>query len=180
MSAVQAMWPDAEVVLIGALAVGHHIPMDYRDTSDVDLALSISMDEFPGPMVGAEAKRAGWSEHKKMEHRFFSPDDEPIDLLPAGPDALKAGFVEWPKGFRMSVVGFDLAFGHNETVEAGEVLVRVPSAPVLAFLKMRSWLDRPQKRSKDLEDLTRLMTGYVDDDADRRWTDAVCKRSQPG
>lgn len=36
LAAIQDAFPDADVVLIGALALGHHISMEHRHTDDLD------------------------------------------------------------------------------------------------------------------------------------------------
>ena len=125
------------------------------------------MDDFPGRLPGME----NWRRHPKMEHRFYSPESQEVDVLPVGAAAIARGFIEWPSGHRMSLAGFDLVFEHSEAEQVGEVELRIPSAPVVALLKMRSWLDRPTERRKDLQDLAHLLAGYIGDDADRRWSD---------
>ncbi|MCA9619915.1 MAG: hypothetical protein KC731_12910 [Myxococcales bacterium] len=52
----------------------------------------------------------------------------------------------------------------------GDTTMLVPTAPVIAFLKMRAWLDRPAVRTKDLGDLAHLLAGHVGDDDDRAST----------
>lgn len=43
----------------------------------------------------------------------------------------------------------------------------VPSPAVVAVLKMAAWLDRPQERQRDLQDLAHLFDHYVDPLDDR-------------
>ena len=167
LAAIRAAWPDSELLLIGALALGQHISMAYRDTDDVDLAVAMSIEEFPGPMASME----GWTRDAKMERRFFSPQRQMVDILPAGGKLITTGYIDWPSGHRMSLVGFDLAFAHSTKEQAGMTEVLVPSAPVLAFLKMRAWLDRPADRPKDLQDIAYLLCEYIGDDDDRRFED---------
>lgn len=169
LAAIRAAWPDTEAILIGALALGHHIPMDHRTTDDLDLAIAVPIEDFPGPLSSLE----GWRRDARMEHRFFSSDGQMVDVLPAGESLIEKGYIDWPSGERMSLIGFDLAFAHNTKEAAGETTVLVPSAPVLALLKMRAWLDRPERRKKDLGDLAHLLVGHVGDDDDRRFTDDV-------
>ncbi len=169
LAAIADAWPDTEIALIGALALGHRIPMDHRGTDDLDLAVAIPIEGFPGPLPSLE----GWRRHRKMAHRFFSPDGQMVDVLPAGEGLIAQGYVEWPTGERMSLLGFDLAFTHNTVEQAGTTTVSVPTAPVLALLKMRAWLDRPYIREKDLGDIAHLLALYVGDDDDRRFEDEV-------
>lgn len=167
LAAIALAWPDTEILLIGALALGRHIPMSHRTTNDLDLAVAVAIEDFPGPITSLK----GWAPHpKKKEHCFVSPDGQEVDLLPAGEALIAQGYVDWPSGHRMSLVGFDLAFAHGTKETAGSTTVLVPPAPVIAFLKMRAWLDRPH-RDKDLADIAHLLVLYVDNDDDRRFED---------
>lgn len=167
---VRAEWPDASMVLIGAQALGAHIDMRYRETDDLDLAIAITLVEFPAGLPG----RPGWSRDARMEQRFRGPAGQIVDVLPVG---AALGHAEptlaWPSGHVMSLVGFDLAFTHAETVVLDDVPLLLPSAPALAFLKLRAWLDRPAEREKDLQDLAHLLATYVGDDDVRRWEEAL-------
>lgn len=167
LAAIRDAWPNSEMVLIGALALGQYISMAYRKTDDIDLALAIPMEDFPGPMTSLN----GWTLDPNMEHRFYSPEEQMVDILPAGETLLAQGYVDWRSGHRMSLVGFDLAFEHSQLEQAGETAVLVPSAPVLMFLKMRAWLDRPEVRTKDLQDIAYLLCEYIGIDDDRRFED---------
>lgn len=161
---VRRALPEKRVLLIGATALAQHIPFDYRVSKDLDLAIDVSQDAFPGPLQ----QIPGWRRHPKMDHRFFTAEDQTVDVLPAGESIRATGKLVWP-GAEMNMEGFDLAFEH--AVADGELLV--PPAPVLALLKMRSWLDRPEQRRKDLVDLAHLMRHYVDEDDDAYWEPAL-------
>lgn len=47
---VQGVWPDARLVVVGGLAVAHHTEMSWRTTRDLDLAIGIEVEEFPGTL----------------------------------------------------------------------------------------------------------------------------------
>jgi len=69
----------------------------------------------------------------------------------------------------MNLIGLDLAFEHASLREVSDaVMVNVPPAPVLAFLKMAALVDRPE-REKDVGDLFHLSKHYLTDDDARRW-----------
>ncbi|MCA9608751.1 MAG: hypothetical protein KC619_24275 [Myxococcales bacterium] len=161
-------WPDTPLALIGALALGAHIDMSYRQTEDVDLALAISMDAFPAGLPG----RPGWKQVAGREHNFLGPSGQAVDLLPAGPELISMGQLRWASGHTMSLVGFDLDFQAAEDVTIEDVSFRLPCAAALAFLKVRAWLDRPSERAKDLRDLAHLLRDYVPDDDMRRWEES--------
>lgn len=168
LRSIQATWPDTPIVLVGAVALGHYIAM--RVSDDMDLAVAVDLDDFPGGL----ASQPEWQADPRVEHRFNFREELPVDVLPAGASALAQGHIDWPSGARMSLVGFDLAFVHFSEVPVGSgVTIRVPTAPVLALLKMRAWLDRPNEREKDLGDLGHLLVDYIDLDDDRRWAEDV-------
>jgi predicted nucleotidyltransferase len=166
---VKAAWPDTKIALIGALALACHIRLQ-RLTDDLDLVVAIAADGLPGPL----ATRPAWTPHPRMEHRFFYLHHDTVDILPASPELIAQGFIEWPSGNRMSLVGFDLVFDHGAELDMGNrTSLWVPSAATIALLKMCAWLDRPDEREKDLGDLAQLLDAYVGSDDDRRWSDDV-------
>lgn len=166
---VRTAWPDAKVALVGALALACHIRLQ-RLTDDLDLVVAITADALPGPL----AARSSWTPHPKMEHRFFYRRDTTVDILPAAPELIAQGYIAWPSGHRMSLVGFDLVFAHGAELDLGDATpLWVPSAATIALLKMCAWLDKPHERQKDLSDLAQLLDAYVGEDDDRRWSDDV-------
>lgn len=44
LDALQGIWPESDFLLVGALALGCHIDLSYRHTSDMDLAVGIDGD----------------------------------------------------------------------------------------------------------------------------------------
>jgi predicted nucleotidyltransferase len=85
-----------------------------RVSDDMDLAVAVELDEFPGAL----ASNSEWRPDPKVEHRFYFRDALPMDVLPAHGAALAQGFIDWPSGARMSLVGFDLAFPISKRAEA--------------------------------------------------------------
>lgn len=168
---VEATWPNATPTLIGAAALGFHLDMSWRTTSDIDLIVALDFDVFPNDLLA----RDGWTRHAKKSQTFFSPLNCQVDLVPVGPDAIREGVFAWPDdGFEMSVVGLDLAFTHRlERQVLGGSSVFVAPAFVVSFLKMVSYLDRPNDRERDLNDIAHLMEGYIGEDDERRWSDEL-------
>lgn len=165
LEGLMAVWPDRPIVLIGASALQYHGDFA-RNSKDIDVTIAIELDEFPGAL----ARRSGWSSFKGRPHAWRSPQGVLVDVLPAGPSVLERGYIDWPDGNRMSLVGFDLPFRHfvEKEVNAGTT-IRVAAQASLAVLKMSAWLDRPSERAKDITDLAWLMTEYVDDTDERRF-----------
>jgi predicted nucleotidyltransferase len=73
----------------------------------------------------------------------------------------------------MSVVGFEHVFAEAVEKElTPNMVMKVAPLPVLALLKIVAYLDDPHGRSKDLEDLGRLMEQY-ELEGERRFSDEV-------
>lgn len=162
-----AIWPDSPPVLIGANALPDIGP---RHTDDLDFVVAMEQDDIARRLT----TRAGWSVDPKLPFRWRSPEGQRIDILPAGARALAAGKIEWPGGFEMSLVGFDLALAHWTDEPIGEgASIRVATPPVIALLKMVAYLDRPAERQRDLGDLAHLMDSYVSPVDDRRFDEAA-------
>lgn len=163
---VQDAFPDARILLVGARALDTHIGLDYRVSDDIDLALDVEQAEFPGALLAI----AGWT-HSRAEHRFRTAGGVALDILPTGsaPEPLV-----WPSGYEMSLRGFDLAFESATVVRVEEGLhLLVPSAPALFLLKVQAYLDRPNERQKDVEDIEKLLERYLDDLDERHWSDEI-------
>ncbi|MBX3269810.1 MAG: hypothetical protein KF729_06095 [Sandaracinaceae bacterium] len=138
---IRSVWPGAELLLIGARALGAHIDMSYRSTEDLDLAIAVSLDDLSDRL----SSRSGWRRARAMEQRFYGPSGAIVDVLPVAPASVATGKLEC---HTMSLVGFDLAFDAAKSLIVGDVSLKLPSAPALAFLKLRAWLDRPTERER--------------------------------
>jgi len=160
-----------DAVIIGATAYRVWIDDDRR-TQDVDVALAVDMDQFGSLTDRLHA--AGWTQDLRREERWVTHTGARIDLLPIGEQARRTGYVTWPKAeMRMSVVGFEHVFAEAAEKElAPETAIKVAPLHVLALLKIVAYMDDPHRRSKDLEDLGRLMEQY-ELDGERRFGEEV-------
>jgi predicted nucleotidyltransferase len=162
----------AELVVIGAVAYQAHFPAESRHTGDIDFAIALDLDEF------AELERRllgdGWVRFANREHRWRSAQGTIVDLIPAGPELRKAKQVTWPVSqFTMSLVGFDHVFATARPVElAPDLTLKVISSTALMFLKIVAFIDDPQQRVKDLDDIRGLLVQY-EADSDRVFSDVV-------
>jgi len=161
------LWTPERFVLIGAAALGCFLEMRWRGTADLDLTLAISLDEFLD-----ERLVPGWGRDRWMEHRWYAPGGEIVDIIPAGPELLRAGEVQWPRtGHRMSLVGIRLAFERGVPVSvAPDLIVKVAPVPVLTVLKIVAYEERPAERERDLADLAYIFTEY---EPEERFADDV-------
>jgi len=167
---LEEVWPERAIVIIGATALGFYHDMTWRKTADVDIVVAVEIDEFPGQLV----ERPGWTRHPSLQHRFESPRGVKLDILPAGDALLKIGTIDWDSGHVISLAGLDLAFRHaaSHEVEA-DFVARVAPPAVVTVLKMASYLDRPEQRLRDLDDIAHLLDSYVEEGSPRFWGEAI-------
>lgn len=126
IAAIREAWPDHDVVLVGAMALAHRLPVRHRESLDLDLAVTLDLDA----LLDAASVLPGWSA-TAIAHRLRSPAGLLVDIVPASATLIARGSIEWPSGNRMSLVGFDRALAHHERVQvAPSVEVAVPTAPV--------------------------------------------------
>jgi len=151
----------AELVIIGAIAYQIHFPAESRHTGDIDFAVALDLDEF------AELERRlladGWVRFANREHRWRSAQATILDLIPAGPKLREAKQITWPiSQFKMSLVGFDHVFATAQPVQlAPDLTLKVISSTALMLLKIVAFMDDPQRRVKDLDDIRGLLLQYL-------------------
>src|SRR5580658_9010110 len=162
----------AEFVIIGAIAYQIHFPAESRHTGDIDFAVALDLDEF------AELERRlladGWVRFANREHRWRSAKGTILYLIPAGPKLRKAKQITWPiSQFKMSLVGFDHVFATAQPVQlAPDLPLKVVSSTALMLLKIVAFMDDPQRRVKDLDDIRGLLLQY-EADSERIFSDVV-------
>jgi predicted nucleotidyltransferase len=162
------------IVIIGAMAYRLFIHDVDRETRDIDLAVAINHEDIE-PFYGLLAG-LGWERVRRHEQRWLTTRGTLMDVLPAGAALRLRGRMEWPEsGLSMSLAGFDHVFRDSVTVALGlDLQCKVVPPPVLALLKMASYVDDPYGRAKDLVDLRRLL-GRYERESDRLFSDAVFK-----
>jgi len=162
----------ADLVIIGAIAYQVHFPREDRHTGDIDFAVALDLDEF------AELERRlladSWVHFANREHRWRGPRGTILDLIPAGPKLREAKKVTWlASQFTMSLVGFDHVFITAQPVPfAPDLTFKVISSTTLMLLKIVAYMDDPQRRAKDLEDIRGLLAEY-EADSDRVFSEIV-------
>ena len=162
----------ADLVIIGAIAYQVHFPGELRHTGDIDFAVALDLNEFAELERRLQADR--WIRFANREHRWRSTQRTIMDLLPAGPKLRTAKQVTWPVSpFTMSLVGFEHVFTDAQPVEfSPDLTLNVVSSTALMLLKIVAFMDDPQRRVKDLDDLRGLLTQY-EADSERLFSDAV-------
>lgn len=171
LTTLRQIWTEQQIVLVGASALGCFMEMRWRQTYDLDLSISVSLEEC---MADLE-QLPGWRPESKPEHRWEAPGGVRIDVIPASPSLLAAREIVWPKsGNRMSLLGLRLAFEYSDRIQiSGNLFLRVARIPVVAALKMISFQDNPGERTRDLADLAYLMEEFLAEEDPRRFDDEV-------
>jgi predicted nucleotidyltransferase len=164
------LWPETPFVLIGANALALQIELEWRQTNDLDLVVSIALKDYPAGL----AALPGWQRRREGEHAWLSPSGVKVDVVPAGPGLLEAGSLTWPESdHRMNLVGLRLAFDHHVRFAIDERhTVRVATTVVIVVLKMVAFLDRPG-REDDLTDIAQVLERYLGPTDARRWALSV-------
>lgn len=159
------VFPDDKLVVIGAVALGCHLPNAWRRTNDLDLTLAVDIDRF-GLLEGTPH----WQRDSRLPYRFKHRDLR-VDLLPSSRRYLVEAAVTFAHtGQVMNLTGFDLALQHNvEMPLPAHGSVAVATVPVIVVLKMAAFLDRPWERERDLQDLAAVFREYLAPTDDRRW-----------
>jgi predicted nucleotidyltransferase len=162
----------AELVIIGATAYLVHFPDESRHTADIDFAVALDLDEFAH--LERRLTADGWVPFANREHRWRSTRGTILDLLPAGPKLREAKQVTWPVSqFTMSLLGFEHVFTSAQPVQfAPSLTLKVISSTALMLLKVVAFMDDPQRRVKDLDDIRGLLAQY-EADSERLFSDVV-------
>ncbi len=160
------LFSESRILLVGAVALGFHIEMTWRATEDIDVTLSIDVSD-----VARIEALSGW--RRIADHRWEAPGNVIVDVVPADTEALASGYLRWPSGSTMRLLGFRAAFKTAEEIDTGGVIVGVPPAATLVVLKMIAYQDSPASREKDLSDIAHVLDEYLPVDDPRRFEDEI-------
>jgi len=137
-----------------------------RATIDIDIGVLIAgWDQFE--TLKDELIRSARFSPSKQKQRLIYDDNFPVDIIPFGAIEDEDGSITWPPDheIRMSIAGFQECFQHAVSVKLNsnpELIVKMVSLAGLALLKLISWDDNPERRSKDAPDLLLIMRHYLD------------------
>ncbi|MGC7102209.1 nucleotidyl transferase AbiEii/AbiGii toxin family protein [Amycolatopsis lurida] len=131
--------------------VGH--PPERR-TRDIDIAAAVdSWTDFEQLAEKFEKRGRG-------VHAFLVEGIE-VDVVPYGGIEAEDRTVLWPDDHRMNVRGLSEAVESAEAVLLpGGLVIRVPSVPALALLKLLTWWDRRYDTTRDAIDLATMIDWY--------------------
>lgn len=147
--------------------LGHGLPSK-RATLDKDFGVRVaSWGEFE--KLKESLLTSGQFKPTAKVHRLLFRGELLADILPFGGIADVRGEIRWPpdEDVVMSMVGFEDAYraALKVRVRARPPLdILVASTPGLTIMKLISWADRPQERSRDAVDLAHILERYLDAD----------------
>jgi predicted nucleotidyltransferase len=147
--------------------LGHGLP-SRRATNDKDFGVRVaSWGEFN--KLRDSLLTSGQFKPTKKVHRLLYRGELLVDILPFGEIADAKGKIRWPpdEDVAMSVAGFEDAYraALKVRVRASPPLdILVASTPGLTIMKLVSWADRPQEKSRDTVDLAHILESYLDAD----------------
>jgi predicted nucleotidyltransferase len=153
-------WGSDVFVLIGARALGCFLPLTWRRTEDLDVTVTMTLEEYPAGLDDLP----GWRQDSVITQRWYSSSGVRVDVIPAGRDGRSVDPLQWPGEDRvLSRVGLRLAIDFSTEVRFDEGFsVKVASVPAICVLKMIAYLDRPEERRRDLLDIAHLLIDYPD------------------
>lgn len=136
-----------------------------RMTRDIDLGVEMAdWDQF---QELSEALVATGKILETIDKQRFLFGSIPIDIVPFGPVSGETKKISWPPEHEifMSMLGFEEAYKYSLPVRLNtepELVIKIPTLPGLALMKLISWNDRYPERPKDAEDLLFIMHHYSD------------------
>ena len=137
-----------------------------RATLDIDIGVFVSgWDQFN--TLKNELIRTTKFVPSQQKQRLIYNDNFHLDIIPFGAIKDEDGSITWPPDheIRMSIAGFQECFQHALSMKLSsnpELIAKVVSLAGLALLKLISWDDNPERRSKDAPDLFLIMQHYLD------------------
>jgi predicted nucleotidyltransferase len=130
-----------------------------RGTADIDFAVMLPTIELY-QIIRDHLKKDGFEDTRgNMPYRMYYPmSNTVIDLLPYGEFALEST-VNFPdRDIELSVVGMNEVGAISESFEHPEGFsIPVTPAHGIVILKLISWSEKPDTRSKDLQDIKALL-----------------------
>ncbi|WP_047547428.1 nucleotidyl transferase AbiEii/AbiGii toxin family protein [Psychroserpens sp. Hel_I_66] len=143
-----------------------------RGTADIDFAVMIP-DFHAYNLLFAELCALGFRKVNEPYRLIFDKTNTVLDLMPYGEieEQYTVNFTE--RALSLSVLGFKEVGEHIQNVEIPEEGYIIPVTPIegIFILKLISWQDKPNFRTKDLDDLSFLLKHAWDMYEEEAWAD---------
>ncbi|HPX51646.1 MAG TPA: nucleotidyl transferase AbiEii/AbiGii toxin family protein, partial [Deltaproteobacteria bacterium] len=155
--------------IVGAMARDIVLELCYqlparRSTRDLDIGVEV----------------AGWEEYQRLSMALVSSGkfvsgraphilkygELRVDIVPFGEISADQRSITWPPDHTvvMNILGFKEAYDHSLEIQVHDnpiLVVKVPTVPGMALMKIISWHDMYPERQKDAEDLLFIMDHYA-------------------
>lgn len=158
---------DLDCYLIGALArdiwmTGVHDIQQKRATKDVDLAVLIPTKERYLQLKDRLVGNGHFKEVQDNPFKLIHSSNTEIDVLPFGGLDKEGNVLLAGAGFTsLTIEGFSEVFeSATVPVELGGHEFRVCTLPGIVILKLIAYDDRPEMRSKDIQDIVAIIENY--------------------
>jgi predicted nucleotidyltransferase len=152
-----------EAFLIGASAFAVHYAQDgkkpSRGTKDIDFAIYVNdFEQFE--QIKTLLKIQGFNQHFEPFTMYHPEWNTAIDIMPFGSLEEKGTIKFLDRPSELVVVGFEQVAQNVEefTIESQDFRVSTLSGIVL--LKSIAFMDRPELRGQDIEDILKICTEY--------------------
>lgn len=153
-----------EAFLIGASAFAVHFAVDNkpsRGTKDIDFAIYINdLEQYN--IIKQALLLKGFDESIEpftLYHRIWNTA---IDIMPFGPieDKGVVRFLERPS--ELVVVGFEQVAANLKKLKVEEQSYRVSTLAGIVLLKTIAYMDRPEHRGQDIDDILKICASYYE------------------
>lgn len=158
---------DLDCYLIGALArdiwmTGVHDIQQKRATKDVDLAVLIPTKERYLQLKDRLIGNGHFKEVRDNPFKLIHSSKTEIDVLPFGGLDREGNVLLAGAGFTsLTIEGFSEVFeSATVPVELGGHEFRVCTLPGIVILKLIAYDDRPEMRTKDVQDIVAIIENY--------------------
>lgn len=132
-------------------------------TRDVDFAVLISNEDSYDELKQFLIQREGFTESSSNEYVLFDKSGQQIDLLPFGAIEIEGNrFIDNTGVIHTNISGFKEVYeaATDEVSFEGEYNFKVSSLAGIVLLKLIAYDDRPEMRSKDIQDIGTILNNY--------------------
>ena len=142
-----------------------------KGTKDIDFAVYISNVEKYNELKTELKRRYEYSQSTENAFCLITQDSKQIDLLPFGEIEQEGQVIIEGKGLtKVNLDGFKEAYEFGVTeVEIGDERYKACSIPGVMILKFIAYDDRPEMRTKDIDDINSICVYYPSLESDYIW-----------
>lgn len=165
---------DIDFFLVGAVARNIWFAKGDKDaggTKDIDFGVYVPDKETYNQLKAYLIDKNKYTQARDNVFGLNTPDGKRIDLLPFGEIAHDGELIMEGRGMtRIRLDGFEEAYLNGSILaEIEEESYRACSIAGIVILKLIAYDDRPDRRIKDVKDISRICQHYPDIETDIVW-----------